>query len=69
MTTEQFYLVELLARADHLILNAYPRGSDRAAALWVEWTDFLRRYHRDPDDAGCVQQAIIVMDYVRAALR
>lgn len=69
MTMEQFYLVELLARADSLILNAYPRGSDLAAQLWEEWVDFLRRYHKDPDDAGCYQAAIIVMDLVRAALR
>lgn len=69
MTMEQFYLVELLARADTLILNAFPRGSDRAAELWEEWVDFLRRYYKDPDDAGCYQAAIIVMDLVRSALR
>lgn len=69
MTMEQFYLVELLARADHLILNAYPRGSEPASRLWKEWMDFLRRYHKDPDDTGCYQAAIIVMDLVRATLR
>lgn len=68
MTLEQFYLVELLARADSLILNVYPHGSDQAAQLWTEWVDFLRRYHRDRDDAGCYQAALIVMDHVRAAL-
>lgn len=68
MTMDQFYLVELLARADSLILNAYPQGSDLAVQLQEEWTDFLRRYHKDPDDAGCYQAAIIVMDLARAAL-
>lgn len=68
MTMEQFYLVELLARADSLILNAFPRGSDLAAELWGEWGDFLRRYHKDPYDAGCYQAAIIVMDLARPAL-
>jgi len=69
MTMDQFYLVELLARADHMILNTFPRGSHQANLLWTEWADFLRRYHKDPDSGACYQAAIIVMDLVRAELR
>lgn len=68
MTMEQLYLVELLARADQFILDAYPPGSDLSASLWGRWTAFMRYYHEDPHGEDCYEAALSVMDLVRATL-